>query len=426
MPRLPSSLWENRSLSGGKLRIRFEFKDPRTGRRVKRSDEDEARAELRKAWKQFHERYIEVGGLWRTMVELLHCSLRSAQWSVIELLCFLQIILPKVVALRDLSKATSIIVGTLDGATNRPRSTLLVADAIASFLRARAERGCGAEHLADLAQRLGLFARQFPITTADITPALLTDFLRALDVTPRTRLNYRRALENFTNWLRGEKLLEKDFTMVDVPVPILPEKPIPIFHPDEMRWLLAHAPASVLPVLLLGGFAGLRTSEVRILRWTDISFARGRIRVPKGKTGARNVPLLANLRAWLEPLKTDGPVLTIVESSIDAGYRRAVARANRELERRGDRLRLAWKANALRHSFVSYRVAATKDLAKVSLECGHSVATLRKHYLELVDDDEAAAWFALRPGRASNTEQLSLFSDAETTPQRLPTPALRL
>ena len=57
----------------------------------------------------------------------------------------------------------------------------------------------------------------------------------------------------------------------------------------------------------------------------------------------------------------------------------------------------AWKHNALRHSFISYRVAETQDVAKVSLEAGNSPQMIFKHYRELVQPKEAKAWFSIKP-----------------------------
>jgi len=57
----------------------------------------------------------------------------------------------------------------------------------------------------------------------------------------------------------------------------------------------------------------------------------------------------------------------------------------------------AWKHNALRHSFISYRVAETQDVAKVSLEAGNSPQMIFKHYRELVQPEAAKAWFAIAP-----------------------------
>ena len=57
----------------------------------------------------------------------------------------------------------------------------------------------------------------------------------------------------------------------------------------------------------------------------------------------------------------------------------------------------AWKRNALRHSYISYRVAEKQDVAKVSLEAGNSPQMIFQHYRELVQPKEAKAWFAIGP-----------------------------
>ena len=48
-----------------------------------------------------------------------------------------------------------------------------------------------------------------------------------------------------------------------------------------------------------------------------------------------------------------------------------------------------WKKNALRHSFISYRVADTQNVAQVALEAGNSPAIIFAHYRELVRPAEA-------------------------------------
>ena len=60
----------------------------------------------------------------------------------------------------------------------------------------------------------------------------------------------------------------------------------------------------------------------------------------------------------------------------------------------------AWKRNALRHSYISYRVADTKNVAQVALEAGNSPQMIFQHYRELVQPKEAKAWFAIEPKEA--------------------------
>ena len=54
--------------------------------------------------------------------------------------------------------------------------------------------------------------------------------------------------------------------------------------------------------------------------------------------------------------------------------------------------------NGLRHSFISYRVAAIKNVHQVSLEAGNSPRVIFSSYRELVEDEKRAEqWFKLMP-----------------------------
>ena len=61
-------------------------------------------------------------------------------------------------------------------------------------------------------------------------------------------------------------------------------------------------------------------------------------------------------------------------------------------------VKITYKKNAMRNSYISYRVAATKNIAQVALESGNSPAVIQKDYLELVTETEAKRWFSIVPG----------------------------
>ena len=61
-----------------------------------------------------------------------------------------------------------------------------------------------------------------------------------------------------------------------------------------------------------------------------------------------------------------------------------------------------WKANALRHSFISYRIAEIQDVNRVALEAGNSPRMIFQHYRELRTPADAQTWFALVPEHAQN------------------------
>jgi len=56
-----------------------------------------------------------------------------------------------------------------------------------------------------------------------------------------------------------------------------------------------------------------------------------------------------------------------------------------------------WRQNALRHSFISYRVALTGDVARTALEAGNSAKMIFRHYREVVEPQMAEAWFSITP-----------------------------
>ena len=169
-----------------------------------------------------------------------------------------------------------------------------------------------------------------------------------------------------------------------------PETEIKIFTPEEMESLLLTAHARILPLIAIGGFAGIRSAEVARLEWQDIKWDRGHIEIAgkKAKTAARRlVPLSDNLKAWLAPWRGEtGPILTITDASGALGDTAVKAK-----------IPGGWRQNALRHSYISYRVALTGDVARTSLEAGNSPRMIFRHYREIVDDEAAKAWWSIHP-----------------------------
>jgi integrase len=173
---------------------------------------------------------------------------------------------------------------------------------------------------------------------------------------------------------------------------------IEIFSVEEISRLLAAARAEMVPFLAIGAFAGLRSAEIQRLDWSEI---RGDfIHVAKGKAKTRSrrlVPIQPNLAQWLAPhRKESGPVVPLAsigkqivwlceDTAVEAKDGRAEVPA------------VKWKHNALRHSFISYRLAVIHDENRVASEAGNSPTMIHAHYRELVTPTDAAAWFAVSP-----------------------------
>ena len=70
---------------------------------------------------------------------------------------------------------------------------------------------------------------------------------------------------------------------------------------------------------------------------------------------------------------------------------------------------MEWKQNALRHSYISYRVAQTQNVAQVSLEAGNTPQIVFSNYRELVRPVEAEKWFGIVPQKGDFKLQIADF-----------------
>ncbi len=280
-----------------------------------------------------------------------------------------------------------------------------VADAVAAMLKAKEADGASPAYLKDLRSRLGEFAEDFGCDMADVNAPALNAWLRE-GWTGRNRNNYRTALVTLFKWAEAEgRVLANQLDFAKVAKAKEDDFEIEIFKPQEMAKLLQavqvnpedlppgynkrHALRSgLLAMLVLGGFAGMRTAEIQRQKWEDVNLERGFIRVTAGKGGTaskRLIPISDNLRAWLSVCDR--------ESDVCCDYPRPWDALSRVARRAG----VEWKHNALRHSFVSYRVALAQNVSQVALESGNSPRMIFQHYRELVTTDEAKAWFSILP-----------------------------
>ena len=72
------------------------------------------------------------------------------------------------------------------------------------------------------------------------------------------------------------------------------------------------------------------------------------------------------------------------------------------LEELAQESEVKWKHNALRHSYISYRVAQIQNVAQVALEAGNSPKVIFSNYRELVKPAAAVKWFSIEPTTPAN------------------------
>jgi integrase len=287
-----------------------------------------------------------------------------------------------------------------------------VADASTEFLKVKESRGASERYKKDLRLRLDKFSETFKGNVGDVTTDLIQAWFDKQGYAGQTYLNNRTVLNTFFEFCTARKYCYSN-PIEEVERVKANGGDIEIYTPVEIARLLAASDAEFLPVLALAAFCGLRSAEIERLEWKDLNFQKRFVELGKSKAKTRSrrlVPISDNLAAWLQPYsRKEGKIWP--HSSVLL-YRRMqqTAAATEVLNDSEKKIKhqpaIAWKQNALRHSFISYRMAETNDAAKVSLEAGNSPAMVFKHYRQLVTEEQAKAWFGVLPNQADNVTTL--------------------
>lgn len=270
-----------------------------------------------------------------------------------------------------------------------PEGGLTVAAAVRMFVT-EAERRSDSH-----SQKLDIFERAFPAAfkgrVADIEPVALRRWIKARSDNGNTQAMYFRYAKLFFGYLKANRLIPDD-PMDGVPAP----KTKPgrnILTPAQMEALLGlDLPDHVRALLLLGGFAGLRTEEVERMDWSHVNTKSGQIHVPPGAmkdSGGFDQRIvdftepLKRRRAWLR--KQEGKIIPVASETLHAHRRRACASVLTK-----------WPDNCLRHSFATYHLARAKNAGLTAYQMGHtSAAMVQKVYAVPAALADWRAWWAI-------------------------------
>lgn len=282
-------------------------------------------------------------------------------------------------------------------------ASVTIAEGIAIFIEYKSSR-VGDRQLKDLKGRLKRFAQDYgdksvkSVTTNELEKWLGS--LRTINnpaglkrhplVSARTRNHYRANLHAFfkyaaapaRGWTERNPLadLEPERVGDSEPEAYTPEDAAKL-----MQTALNQMP-ELVPVLALGMFCGLRTSEAQAVDLGKLPKEDTEFRVT-GKTGPRMAPFTDAARAWLAAQPRRKGRASLLEE------RNFYHRLDQLFQSAG----VEKIANGPRHSFISYRTAETRDVARVADESGNSVSTIKAHYRQIVTSEEAAKFFAIRP-----------------------------
>ena len=183
-------------------------------------------------------------------------------------------------------------------AKQHPRSLprKLVSEVMEELLKAKQVDGMSAVYLKDLRGRLGRFGLAFQMPMAMVTTAEIEDFLRSLDLSGRSRNNYRRAIATLFYFAEKRGYVVKGAAQVDlVAVAKEDDSAIEIFTPQELVRVLERSEPALIPFLTIGAFAGLRHAEIARLDWSEVRLDDGFIEVKANRAKAasgRLVPII--------------------------------------------------------------------------------------------------------------------------------------
>ena len=269
-----------------------------------------------------------------------------------------------------------------------------VADLVSEFLEEKIRQGRSDRHRETLKSHCTRFAGAVSMNIGSVTAPDVEAFLNGLEVGARTHDNVLNSVNTLFEYAKRKRYLPADHDELSRVTRLdnNEDGPIEIFTPAEIRSLLATAEKSIAPFIAIGGFAGLRSSEIQRLDWQDVKFDADCIVVQKGKVKQRGksrriVPMLSNLKNWLKPLAQNSGLVWPHSKPYLYEVLAAIA----------TEAKVVWKDNALRHSFVSYRVAQIKNIPQVAYESGNSPQMIDSNYRELVTEQESKKWFAIKP-----------------------------
>ena len=264
-----------------------------------------------------------------------------------------------------------------------------VAEVISALISHKKARHASDRYIQTLEAELGRFGKTFSKAIGDIRTAEVQEWLGGFKISNQTYINRRRIVNLLFNFAAARGYATEN-PVTGTETVAVGDRDIEVFTPGELQALLNVARPEFVPCIALGAFAGLRSAEIQRLEWEDIRVEDQVIVVgaKKAKTATRRtVPIQPNLAEWLKTAMPTG-------SKIWDGTDNAFHGAQKDTAKRSG---VGWKANALRHSYASYRFAIIADAGRVAAELGNSASVVNRHSRELVRRSDAEAWFGIRP-----------------------------
>jgi excisionase family DNA binding protein len=164
-----------------------------------------------------------------------------------------------------------------------------------------------------------------------------------------------------------------------------------ILTPDEERRLLEHCADHLKPIILVALHTGMRRGEVLGLKWEQVDFRQGQIKVEKTKSGkTRFIPINSELLETLRELKKkDGKSEYLFVNPETGNPLKDVKTAFKAASRRAGILK--FRFHDCRHTFATRLVESGVDLITVKELLGHSTVKVTERYTHSSRDSKREA-----------------------------------
>lgn len=292
-------------------------------------------------------------------------------------------------------------------AHHAPANRVSLAEAIAALIKAKQTAGRSPDHLYKLRSSIEQFSRFCRVRLAsEVTSQHVEDWLASKKVSGTTKSNAFRDVRILFRFCLARDWMHRD-PLKGGERPRADATETGIVSPLQAALLLAAAAAEILPGLAIKFFAGLRSTEVRGLDWSDVTATHVIVRAANAKTRSRRaVDIPANLSAWLSPFRqTSGPVAPMSIKLWHRYIRETAATADEAAATAAKDAGLEFETplvgelprNFARHSFGTYFFALYQDEGRTAAAMGNTPAMVHRHYRALATADEARSFFALLP-----------------------------
>ena len=215
-----------------------------------------------------------------------------------------------------------------------------------------------------------------------VTPNVAWEFISSLDGTAKTKQNISGDLSAvWGSLIRRGLVKENPWKYARPSANVAEQRTGRAFNKQEVAAILKAAHGTWLETaVMMAVYTGLRQGDVLALRWENVDFEQGLIRITPSKTERHGVhvtlPLHQALRTYLQALPKDSP-LVIPKASSDPSkdWRACLVKAG--VKAWGNEL---MTFHNLRHTYATWVREAGADKGDTMLLCGHTNMATNNRY----------------------------------------------